>query len=70
MQQPVQLQALDERTLAMWIKAIEAASEGNFGRVVIDYTPFYNILGLSKDSEISASDINRAYRKLALKMHP
>jgi len=54
----------------MWVKAIEAASEGNFGRVVKDFSPYYELLGLRIDAEITPSDINRAYRKLALKMHP
>lgn len=52
------------------MKAIEAASEGNFGRIVIDYEPYFDLLGLNKDEPLTASAVNKAYRKLALKLHP
>jgi preprotein translocase subunit Sec63 len=56
--------------ILVWVKAIEAASEGNFGRIIIDYEQYFDLLGLNKDEELTTSAVNKAYRKLALKLHP
>lgn len=56
--------------LLVWIKALTFAARGDGIMPVVDYSKLYNILGLQSNDNPSASDINRAYRKAALKVHP
>lgn len=53
------------------MKALAAATSGDAKKKKdIDYSQLYSILGLDMSSNPSLSEINRAYRKAALKVHP
>jgi hypothetical protein len=67
---PFYLQAPDARTLSMWIKAISTAARGKIEKPVIDLPSSYSLLGLDINSHLTSADVNRAYRKKALKSHP
>jgi hypothetical protein len=63
-----QMSAPSEKVMNLWIKAIAHAISGKgFG---INYGEHYQMLGLKEEDKPDLSTINRAYRKLALKMHP
>lgn len=64
------VQAADSRTQNMWIKALSVASRGKPVKVEIDYDACYQILKLDPANHHTSSEINRAYRKAALKSHP
>lgn len=66
----IQLYAADSKTMNLWIKEITAAARGERLPAVIDYGACYETLGLSEEEEPSPAEINRAYRKAALKHHP
>ena len=53
----------------VWVTALTAASTSKYGDP-IDYETYYKLLGLDSSTNPTASDINRAYRKMALKVHP
>jgi curved DNA-binding protein CbpA len=53
------------------MKAFAAATSDDFNKSKLpDYHQFYSILGLNMFANPSLSEINRAYRKAALKVHP
>lgn len=52
------------------MKEILSAARGEKESVEIDYEEAYSQLGLNIDDNPSSSDVNRAYRKAALKCHP
>jgi curved DNA-binding protein CbpA len=53
------------------MKALEkAATSTSDGPANIDFTEYYEALGLDPDDEPTLAQINRAYRKAALKSHP
>ena len=52
------------------MKALERASKRGDGPVSINFDEYYATLGLNKDEVTSSSQLNRAYRKMALKYHP
>jgi curved DNA-binding protein CbpA len=52
------------------MKEIAFAARGEKVTVVIDYEEAYSLLGLKREDTPSSSDVNRAYRKAALKCHP
>jgi curved DNA-binding protein CbpA len=54
----------------VWLKEIALAARGEKQSVHVDYEEAYELLGLKMSENPSASDINRAYRKAALKCHP
>lgn len=54
----------------VWIKEILSAARGEKAPAVIDYEEAYSQLGLNIDDNPTSSDVNRAYRKAALKCHP
>lgn len=53
-----------------WITAFENAFDGKYGPVFIDYDECFHLLDLNVDFTLSANDINKAYRKKALRAHP
>lgn len=53
-----------------WIKEISAAARGENLFEEVDYPACYQVLGLSINDNPAPQDINRAYRKMALKCHP
>jgi curved DNA-binding protein CbpA len=52
------------------MKELNAASKGDNIYKEPDYGSMYEVLGLNETDDPSVSDINRAYRKKALKCHP
>lgn len=52
------------------MKEIAIAARGEKPPIVIDYKEAYSLLGLNIDDNPSASEVNRAFRKAALKCHP
>jgi curved DNA-binding protein CbpA len=48
----------------------KAAKSLHDGPTSIDFTEYYQALGLDMSENPNASQINRAYRKAALKCHP
>ena len=54
----------------VWIKALEKAATGNVGPVTINFDDFYDALGMERGSSYTHSELNKVYRKAALKHHP
>lgn len=54
----------------MWIKALEKAATGAVGPVTINFDEFFDALGMERDSSYTGSELNKFYRKAALKNHP
>ena len=53
------------------MQALEkAAKSTSDGPSSIDFSEYYARLNLNKDEATTASQINRAYRKAAIKSHP
>lgn len=53
------------------MKAFAAATSDDCNKYKLpDYHHFYSVLGLDISVNPSLSEINRAYRKAALKVHP
>ena len=54
-----------------WMKAITSAINGDYLKARgPDYPSLYALLGLSMKDNPTTSEINRAYRKAALRVHP
>ena len=54
----------------MWIKALEKAATGEVGAVTINFDDFFVALGMERDSSYTLTELNKCYRKAALKNHP
>jgi hypothetical protein len=54
----------------VWMRALISAANGEHLTPELDYDSFYMRLGLDPDVEHEPSEVNRAYRQLALQVHP
>jgi hypothetical protein len=67
------LQADDEKGVQVWMKALGAAVRNEiFGELALDYEECYSILELdfAASATYTVQEVNKAYRKKALKCHP
>eukprot|EP01038_Epipyxis_sp_PR26KG_P007064 gene7064-9642_t len=67
---PLVLQSNDQNIMKVWVKALKAAAGGESKSNVVDYEKCYIILGLNPRDNPPLAEINRSYRKAALKSHP
>jgi hypothetical protein len=56
---------------AVWMKALEKAATGEVGAVTtINFDEFYDVLSMERDASFTSIELNKFYRKAALKNHP
>lgn len=68
---PLFMSAENEKMKTTWMAALtRAAKTLHDGPVSIDFTEYYQIIGLNMADNPTSSQINRAYRKTCLKCHP
>lgn len=57
--------------ILVWVQALDKAAKSTHdGPTTVDFTEYYVRLNLDKNENPTTSQINRAYRKAALKSHP
>lgn len=54
----------------VWISALTVAARGKSMGKNIDFSEYYELLGLDKTRSYTSSELNRAFRKKALAAHP
>ena len=52
------------------MKAIEKAATGKVGPLTINFDDFFDALGMERYSSYTYAELNKFYRKAALKNHP
>lgn len=54
----------------VWIKALEKAATGQVGPITINFDDFFDALGMEREASYTYNELNKYYRKAALKNHP
>ena len=52
------------------MKALENAATGKVGPAVINFEEFYEALSMERDDSYSLVELNKFYRRAALRSHP
>lgn len=67
---PLYMAAETDKLRNTWMKALEKAASGQVGPITINFDEFFDVLGMDKNTSYTHSDLNKSYRKAALKHHP